>query len=144
MGSDNAMTTPNIVTGQKINPAKLERARAMRRNMMPAERRLWNALRANRLDGFHFRRQQIVGGFIVDFYCHAAALVVEVDGPVHDGQVDYDASRDEIIAAHGLHVVRFRNEEVMRELDAVLARIRHLCHTRLPSPPRGGAGGGVK
>lgn len=129
--------------------------KAMRRSMTPAEKRLWAALRPNRLDGLHFRRQQIIDGFIVDFYCHAAALAVEVDGPVHDGQVEYDADRDRILQARGLHALRIRNEEVMQDRQGVLARIRAICHSRLPSPEgegrgvgggvaaRGGAGGEV-
>jgi very-short-patch-repair endonuclease len=118
----------HVITGQKIDPAKLQRAKEMRRNMTPAERRLWTELRANRLDGFHFRRQQIIDGFIVDFYCHAAGLVVEVDGALHDKQAEYDDERDRLLAARGLQVLRFRNREVLRELKGVLARIRAACH----------------
>jgi len=132
-----------IITGQRIDPAKLQQAKALRRNMTPAERRLWAALRANRLDGFHFRRQQIIDGFIVDFYCHAAHLVVEVDGPVHDQQVEYDVERSRILAARGLQTLRIRNEEIMHNLEDLLTRIRTACHTRagkwLP-PPRYGEG----
>ncbi|RMD61118.1 DUF559 domain-containing protein, partial [Candidatus Parcubacteria bacterium] len=87
-----------VVTNPMINPAKLEQAKAMRRNMTPAEKRLWSVLRRNQLDGLHFRRQQIIDGFIVDFYCHAAGLVVEVDGPAHEMQKEYDAERDRILA----------------------------------------------
>ncbi len=78
------MGKKNIVTGQRVKKEKLERAKELRRNMTPAERRLWNELRANRLGGWHFRRQQIIDGFIVDFYCHKAGLIIEVDGPIHD------------------------------------------------------------
>ena len=58
--------------------------------MTPAEKILWNELRANKL-GVHFRRQQVIAGFIVDFYCHKAGLVVEVDGDIHDLQKEEDA-----------------------------------------------------
>jgi hypothetical protein len=58
------MTRNHLITGQKIDPAKLEQARTLRRNVTPAEKRLWAALRRNQLDGFHFRRQQIIDGFI--------------------------------------------------------------------------------
>jgi len=61
------MNKKNIITGQKVSPEKLERAKELRREMTPAERRLWQRLRANRLDGWHFRRQQVIDGFIVDF-----------------------------------------------------------------------------
>ena len=101
-----------IVRGQRIDPAKLKLAKELRRNMTPAERRLWSALRRNQLDGFHFRRQQIIDGFIVDFYCHAAGLVVEVDGPIHDRteQAEYDAERDRTLETRGLRLLRIRNE----------------------------------
>ena len=139
------MPNRHIITGQKIDPAKLQRAKALRRNMTPAEKRLWTALRANRLQGFHFRRQQIIDGFIVDFYCHAAGLVVEVDGPVHDQQADYDAERDRVLSARGLRILRVHNSEVMQDLKDVLARIEAACKKelakKLPSPRRGGAGG---
>ena len=129
------MSKKGIITGQKIDPAKLEQAKALRRHMTPAEKRLWSALRRNQLDGFHFRRQQIIDGFIVDFYCHAAGLVVEVDGPVHEGQKEYDAERDRVLAARGLRILRFRNQEVMNDLEGVLACIRAACHDLLPTPP---------
>lgn len=65
------MTPKNIVIGQKINPEKAVRAKELRRNMTEAEKILWERLRANRLSGWHFRRQQVIRGFIVDLYCHA-------------------------------------------------------------------------
>jgi len=134
----------NIVVGQKIDPAKLEQAKKLRRAMTPAERRLWASLRANRLKGLHFRRQQIIDGFIVDFYCHAAGLVVEVDGPVHEKRVEYDAQRDRTLSARGFRILRVHNSQVMQELERVLARIEAACRGRLPSPRRGGVAGGVQ
>ena len=77
-----------IVRGQRIEPEKLARAKALRREMTPQEATLWQRLRKNALNGLHFRRQQVVDGFILDFYCHRAALVLEVDGLSHEGQVD--------------------------------------------------------
>ena len=73
------MPIKNIITNQKVTKEKLQRAKELRRNMTPAEKMLWGELRANKL-GIHFRRQQIIEGFIVDFYCHKASLVIEVDG----------------------------------------------------------------
>jgi len=128
-GGGVAPITPvrNIVIGQRVDPAKVLRAKELRRQMTPAERRLWECLRANRLGGRQFRRQQVIDGFIVDFYCHAAAVVVEVDGPVHEDRADYDAERDRILTARGLRVVRFTNEQVDRSLPAVLRRIEAIC-----------------
>jgi very-short-patch-repair endonuclease len=113
-----------ITTGQKINPAKLERAQELRRNMTLAERRLWHRLRTNKLDGFHFRRQQIIDGFIVDFYCHAVGLVVEVDGAMHHEQLEYDVERERVLEARELRILRFRNEEVLTDIESVLTRIQ--------------------
>jgi len=79
-----------IVVGQKIDPIKAHRAKELRRHMTPEETALWQALRTNRSGGFHFRRQQVINGFIVDFYCHKASLVVEIDGEIHEQQADYD------------------------------------------------------
>jgi very-short-patch-repair endonuclease len=95
--------------------------------MTPDEEILWQRLRANRLDGWHFRRQQVIDGFIVDFYCHKAGLVVELDGPIHEGQVEYDAERDNALESRGLRVLRIKNEEVNQDLELVLGRILEAC-----------------
>nr|CAA9261831.1 DNA methylase, putative [uncultured Armatimonadetes bacterium] len=91
--------------------------------MTPAEAFLWQKLRGSRLGWFHFRRQQIIDGFIADFYCQAAGLVVELDGAVHDERKGYDAERDAIIAAHGLRILRFPNSRIESEVGTVLAEI---------------------
>ena len=108
-----------IVTGSHAEE-KRRRARQMRREMTSAENALWQRLRASRLGGLHFRRQQIIDGFIADFFCHSARLVVEVDGGVHENQQDYDAERDRIFSAHGLRILRFTNTEVRTNLPRVL------------------------
>jgi very-short-patch-repair endonuclease len=119
------MPIKNIVTGQRVTKEKLERAKELRREMTPTEKILWNELRANKL-GVRFRRQQIIQGFIVDFYCHKAALVVEVDGDIHDLQQEEDARREEALSALGLRIVRFKNDEVVRDAErsAVVGRIK--------------------
>jgi very-short-patch-repair endonuclease len=121
------MPTQNIVIGQKVDASKIQRAKELRREMTPAESLLWQRVRARRLNGFHFRRQQVIDGFIVDFYCHAAGLVVEIDGGIHDRQVDYDTQRDRILAARGLRVLRFENRECVENLEGVLGRILAAC-----------------
>lgn len=117
----------NIIPGQKINPEKLQRARELRCESTPAEKVLWQALRGNQLGGFHFRRQQIVAGFIVDFFCHAASLVVELDGEVHLQQKAYDAERAKTLSEMGLSVLHFPNNEVLQSLPRVLAKILDAC-----------------
>ncbi len=91
--------------------------------MTPAEKLLWQEVRANKL-GVRFRRQQIIQGFIVDFYCHKSALVVEVDGDVHDLQKEEDERREKVLSEMGLRIVRFRNDEVVMDVSTVVGRIR--------------------
>jgi very-short-patch-repair endonuclease len=119
------MPAKNIITNQPVTKAKLERAKELRREMTPAEKLLWEELRANKL-GVHFRRQQVIQGFIVDFYCHRAGLVVEVDGDIHDLQKEEDERREKVLSALGLRVVRFGNDEVVRNLSAVVGKIMEL------------------
>ncbi len=116
-----------IITGQHITSAKAQRTRELRREMTPAERLLWARLRANRLQGFHFRRQQIIEPYIVDFYCHQAGLIIEVDGDVHAVQQEYDRLREQQLQAHGLRVLRFTNREVVNQPDEVLQTILTAC-----------------
>ena len=112
-----------IVTGQRVSAKKVERSRELRREMTNAERLLWERLRGGRLNGLKFRRQQIIAGFIADFYCHAAGLVVEVDGAVHRGQAEYDARREQVLMTHGLQVLRVPNDQVEHDIEGVLKRI---------------------
>ncbi|AUT03291.1 restriction endonuclease [Nostoc sp. CENA543] len=119
--------TNNIVIGQTINPDKMHRAKELRRQMTPAEKILWEYLRGNRLHGLHFRRQQIIDGFIADFYCHTARLLIEVDGKIHEQHAEYDAERDKVLSARGLRLLRIKNEEVVQEIDRVLMLIYRVC-----------------
>ena len=102
--------------------------------MTTAERILWHHLRGNQVVGAHFRRQQIIAGFIIDFYCHAARLVIELDGAIHHGTAAYDAARDERLEAQGLLVVRITNDQIMTSRQAILAQITDICAERLPTP----------
>ena len=121
------MTAKNIVVGQKVSREKLEQAKALRENMTPAETALWKSLKGDRLAGLHFRRQQIIRGFVVDFYCRSAGLVVELDGGVHERQKASDAERDIVLESLGLRVLRFENGEVELDLAGVLGRIAAAC-----------------
>ncbi len=123
------MPVKNIIPGQHVTKEKLQRAKELRRDMTPAEKILWQELRANKL-GVRFRRQQIIAGFIVDFYCHKAALVIEVDGDIHDLQKEEDERREKELSAMGLRIVRFRDDEVVKELSAVVGEIRELIVTK--------------
>ena len=119
------MPVKNIIPGQRVTKEKLQRAKELRREMTPAEKILWQEVRAKKL-GVHFRRQQVIAGFIVDFYCHKAGLVVEVDGDIHDLQQEEDAWREKVLSELGLRISRFRNYEVVRDVSAVVGKIREL------------------
>ena len=95
--------------------------------MIPEEEMLRHRLRTNQLGGWHFRRQQVIDGYIVDFYCHQAGLVVELDGPIHEGQMEYDDERDQVLATRGLRILRIKNEEVHQDMERVLGRILEAC-----------------
>ena len=97
-------------------------ARELRKNMTDAEQSLWKRLRRQQVLGVQFYRQKPLAGYIVDFYCAAAMLVVELDGSQHhqpDAQ-QYDETRTRTLEAMGLRVLRFDNRQVLLELEAVM------------------------
>ncbi len=98
-------------------------ARDLRRRETEAEAILWAALRGRQVAGLKFRRQRPAGPFVLDFYCADYRLVVEVDGGIHDQQLEQDAARTAILEGYGYHLIRFRNEQILTNLPAVLARI---------------------
>ncbi len=101
------------------------RASRMRRALTPPEARLWTQLKGGGLEGLKFRRQHPVGPYILDFYCHAACLAVEVDGAAHDDpdQIAHDARRTAWLKVQGIEVLRVRATDVRDHLDGVLAVI---------------------
>ena len=128
------------------SPAMVYAARELRRDATPAERILWQALRGRRLNGLRFRRQHPVGRFVLDLFCVAHQLAIEVDGGIHQSpaQAAYDAERTACLAAQGIRVLRFTNTEVESQLEDVLQKI--ISATSSPSPdavrpPGEGAGG---
>jgi very-short-patch-repair endonuclease len=112
-----------ITRGQKVQPEKLSVAKRLRREMTSTERNLWKALRRNAVDGSHFRRQQVIEGYVVDFFCDAAKLAIELDGGVHEEQWQYDESRDRVISGRGVRILRISNE-AMFDSEGVIALIR--------------------
>lgn len=101
------------------------RARALRRELTDAERKLWFALRAHRLGGHSFRRQAPCGPFIADFLSAEARLVIEVDGATHStgDEIAYDKRRDAWFAENGYRVLRLTNDDVYRHFDGVIETI---------------------
>jgi len=111
-------------------------AREMRREPTEPEKRLWRRLSRSQLDGFKFRRQAVVGPFIVDFLCPQKALVVELDGWTHE-DVRKDTRRDAALGVLGFTVLRLTNSEVMENVDGVLIRILEVLQQtpeRWPTP----------
>ena len=121
------------------NPLSKERARRLRREATPAEKILWPELRGRRFAGFKFRRQHVLGPFIVDFYCARAALVVELDGETHLGRERPDLERQAWLEDRGLLVLRFWNNAVYDDHEVALETIWRACEARRsklhPSPP---------
>ena len=104
----------------------IDRARSLRREGTSPEQLLWLALRNGQIGGLKFRRQHPIGPYVADFYCHSAALVVEVDGMSHDNKGSEDAAKAQYIASQGLRILRVTNEDVMRDLDAVTREVARL------------------
>ncbi len=107
------------------NGKLFEFSRQLRKAPTEAEKILWYNLRNKKLKGLKFRRQHPIDKYIADFYCHEKKLIVEVDGPIHDKKEvnEYDNLRTEKLAILGVAVIRFKNEEVLKELDKVLQTI---------------------
>ncbi|WP_370180282.1 endonuclease domain-containing protein [Alteriqipengyuania sp.] len=111
----------------------LSHAKEMRQAPTDAERRLWSRLRAKRLNGWKFRRQQPIGRFIVDFVCYEARLIVEVDGSQHADK-QHDKMRDKWLSSQGFRVLRFWNNQVMENEDGVVTAIAAALQPPLPNP----------
>lgn len=124
----------------EVRRKMLEIARHFRKEPTKSESILWQALRGKKLDGVKFRRQQPIGNFIVDFYNSAYCLVVEVNGSVHESQVELDQARQEILEQLGLTVLRVNAEEVEKNLPSILQKIRSKINelkidtSKTPSP----------
>ena len=101
-----------------------DRVKFLRHHQTRAERRLWLQLRKKRIANHRFRRQVPLDRYIVDFVCLSLRLIIEVDGPSHDLTVGEDAIRTRRLEAQGYRIIRFSNEQVMRELDSVVETIR--------------------
>ncbi len=131
----------------KITEGQRERSKVLRQGMTRAETLLWRYLKAHHVDGLGFRRQVPFQKYIADFVCHSARIVVEVDGEIHDFKSRYqsDQKRDKWFKSQGYIVLRFTNEEVLKNLEGVIALIRETASSRssqlppsLPLPHKGG------
>ena len=119
----------------KVSTKLRSNARALRKNSTDTERILWSELRDHRLNGAGFRRQVPIGNYIADFICHAAKLVIELDGGQHfsDRSEAADAARSAVIEAKGFQVLRFSNHDVMTNRAGVLETIAAAIAARAPT-----------
>ncbi len=109
-------------------------ARHLRRTSTPSEDILWEVLRKKRLAGLRFRRQQVFGTSVVDFYCHEKRLVIEIDGGIHLGTdaIEHDKARQEVIELYGVQFLRFTATEVETDIESVKRAIKRTADN-LPS-----------
>jgi very-short-patch-repair endonuclease len=138
---------PRIVVPPEVCRKMVEIAREFRKEPTKSEKILWNALRGKKLDGIKFRRQQPVGYLVVDFYNSVFRVVIEVDGPIHDQQLEADNARQDILEELGLVVLRIDSKIVEKNLPVALDMIRKRIqeieqNQAMPSPPVGEGQGG--
>ena len=105
---------------KRTTPKIFGHAKELHRNPTPAEAKLWAQLRAHRLGNIHFRNQHAIGNYVVDFCAPRKKLIIELDGSQHLEQGDYDAERTAFFESKGYRILRFWNNDVMNNLDAVL------------------------
>ena len=108
---------------KRQTPMQTKRAKSLRVAQTKAEGLLWSVLRGKQLCDMKFRRQHPIGPFFADFACVSRRLVVELDGSYHDLIQDKDLQRQQYLVVHGWNVIRFSNEEVLRDVEAVLRAI---------------------
>jgi very-short-patch-repair endonuclease len=111
-------------------PKRIDLARSLRKQEVPAEARLWRALRSRALAGYKFRRQHPIGPYIVDFACVECKLVVELDGLSHVPRESADRERTKFLEGEGWCVIRFWNTEVYEELEPVKEAVYRECVAR--------------
>ena len=118
----------------------LKNAKSLRSNQTDAEKKLWYQLRASRFHNLKFKRQKLIGNYIVDFVCLEQKLIIELDGGQHAEQIEYDKTRTNFLESEGYEVLRFWNNQVLHELEGVLEVIR-IKTTLSPTPlPQAGEG----
>src|SRR5271169_2348892 len=114
-----------------------EQAKALRREMTEAEKKIWHRLRRRQTEGFRFRRQVLLGRFIADFVCHEARSIIEIDGGQHEPSSEPEACRTRFLKSQGYRVLRFWNTEVLENpngVQTVIAQHLRRGHPH-PTPP---------
>ncbi|HEY7978252.1 MAG TPA: DUF559 domain-containing protein [Rhizomicrobium sp.] len=129
-------------TKRKSKSLNRSRAKEMRHDPVIFEKLVWAELRNRKLGGFKFKRQVLIGGYIVDFVCLDRKLIVELDGPLHAERRGYDGARDRFLESQGYKVLRFTNDETGGDFATTLQIIRHELKQRPSLSPTGGEGRG--
>ena len=112
-------------------PVTFNKARLLRNKITPEEKILWEKLKGKQICNARFRRQHPISKYIADFYCHAAFLVVELDGKIHNKQKAEDQKRDKELESLGIKTIRFSNEEVILDITNVVQKIKQIVSKRL-------------
>ncbi|MFH1684084.1 MAG: DUF559 domain-containing protein [Candidatus Margulisiibacteriota bacterium] len=110
----------------RMKSNKRDFARQLREEQTPMEEKVWSLLRDRRLFGLKFRRQHVIEGFVVDFYCHEHKLAIEVDGGIHKKQKGYDRLRQDAIEAEDITVIRVNNEDLVNNRCALIQKIKEV------------------
>lgn len=112
-------------------------AREFRKNMTPSEKTLWIFLRRKSILGYSFRRQFLIAGFIIDFYCPKLKLGIEVDGDIHNEKNNqiHDKNRELILKQYGITILRIKNHEIQNNLPNIIDRIQNYIKNNFPPRP---------
>ncbi|MFT6008588.1 MAG: very-short-patch-repair endonuclease [Parasphingorhabdus sp.] len=116
-----------------FKPRNTNRARSLRNEATPAERKLWKYLSKRQVDGRKFSRQMPIGPYYADFLCRELALIIEIDGYSHDMRQSEDATRTQDLIDHGYRIVRFTNDDVLINVEGVVRQIE-LAIANIPTP----------
>lgn len=125
-------------------------SRNQRKEMTEAERIIWDKVLKQRQTGYKFLRQKPIGKFMVDFYCAKLLIVVEIDGEVHENRKNYDQGRDTLLGAWQIETIRYKNAEVLENIDLIKTDLNQKIHTRViyiksnPALFKGGERGGCR
>ena len=128
------MVSDRITERRKSFTENRTRARNMRHKPVSMEKLFWSEVRNRKLGGYKFKRQFLIGHYIVDFVCVEYKLIVELDGPFHAARAKYDAARDAFLEAQGFRVLRFPNDYAADDIGIVLVTVKKALDTGTPSP----------
>jgi len=112
-------------------------ARQLRKEQTKAEKIVWELIRDRKFNNLKFRRQHVIEGFVLDFYCHELRIGIEIDGGIHNKRKDYDRIRQEIVESEGITIIRVTNREIAENKRVILERIKKSFLNQSPPLPLG-------